>query len=141
MHTRPRPMAFSLVLSILTLALHGQAVAEDRPTPQPLHTTMQEFFQALTSVFPSSLDAQAFQAPAHRQRIQEALQALAQHAEQLDTHGQEVPQSFGFLRRALARSARDAAERYGQEQYAQARFLLQGLTETCFACHSRLPNL
>ena len=23
----------------------------------------------------------------------------------------------------------------------QARFLLQGLTENCFACHSRLPNL
>jgi hypothetical protein len=31
------------------------------------------------------------QAPEHRQRIHEALQALAQHAEQLETHGQDVP--------------------------------------------------
>jgi hypothetical protein len=102
---------------------------------------MHEFFQALISVFPWSLDAQQFQAPAHRQRIHEALRILAQHAEQLGTHGQDVPQSFGFLRRSLARSAQDAAERYAQGQYPQARFLIQGLTENCFACHSRLPNL
>src|SRR5262249_46185591 len=66
---------------------------------------------------------------------------LAQQAEQLDTHGQDVPESFGFLRRSLARNAYDAAEFYAHEQYQQARFLLQGLTENCFACHSRLPNL
>ena len=141
MHTRPRPIALTLCLSILTLVLHGQVVARDRPPQPPLHTTMHAFFQALTSVFPWSLDAQQFQAPAHRQHIQAALQALAQHAEHLDTHGQEVPQSFGFLRRSLASSARDAAERYAQGEYPQARFLLQGLTEYCFACHSRLPNL
>jgi hypothetical protein len=102
---------------------------------------MHAFFQALTSVFPWSLDAQQFQAPEQRPRIQAALQTLAQHAAQLDTHGQDVPQSFGFLRRSLARSAHDAAERYAQGEYPQARFLLQGLTEYCFACHSRLPNL
>ena len=141
MHTRPRPMALTLFLSILTLVLHGQVVAGDRPPQQPLQTTMHAFFEALTSVFPWSLDAQQFQAPAHRPHIQAALQALAQHAEHLDTHGQEVPQSFGFLRRSLANSARDAAERYSREEYPQARFLLQGLTEYCFACHSRLPNL
>ena len=141
MHTRPRPIALPLFLSILTLVLHGQVVAQDSTPPQPLQTTMQEFFQALTSVFPWSLDAQQFQAPEHRQRIQAALLALAQHAEQLGTHGQEAPQSFGFLRRSLARSAHDAAERYAQGEYLQARFLLQGLTEHCFACHSRLPNL
>jgi hypothetical protein len=102
---------------------------------------MHAFFQALASVFPWSLDAEQFQAPEHRQRIHAALQALAQHAEQLEPHGQDVPQSFGFLRRSLARSAHDAAERYTQGQYQEARFLLQGLTENCFACHSRLPNL
>ena len=46
-----------------------------------------------------------------------------------------------FLRGSLARSAQDAAQRYAQGQYQQARFLLQGLTENCFACHARLPNL
>jgi len=141
MHTRPRPMALTLFLSILTLFLHGQVVAEDRGPRGSIQTTMHEFFQALTSVFPWSLEAQQFQGPAQRSRIQGALNLLAQHAEQLDTHGQDVPQSFGFLRRSLARSAHDAAERYAQGEYPQARFLLQGLTENCFACHSRLPNL
>lgn len=141
MNTLQRPMAMAQFLVILTLFLQGRAVAEDRAPQSRIQTTMHEFFQALTSVFPWSLDAQQFQALEHRQRIQAALRALAQHAGQLETHGQDVPQSFGFLRRSLARSAQDAAERYAQGQYPQARFLLQGLTETCFACHSRLPNL
>src|SRR5262249_9697782 len=141
MHIRRHPMTLAPLLMLLTLCLHGQAGAGDTTPQQPLHTTMHAFFQALTSVFPWSLDAQRFQAPEQRQRIQAGLQALAQHAEYLDTHGQDVPQSVGFLRRSLARSAHDAAERYAQGEYPQARFLLQGLTENCFACHSRLPNL
>jgi hypothetical protein len=141
MHTRPRPMALAPCLVLLTLCLSGQVMAEDSAPRGSVQTTMHEFFQALTSVFPWSLDAQQFQAPEHRQHIQAALQTLVQHAEQLETHGQDVPQSFGFLRRSLARSAHDAAERYAEGQYQQTRFLLQGLTENCFACHSRLPNL
>lgn len=141
MNTLQRPMAIVWFLVILTLFLQGPAVAEDRAPQSHIQTTMHAFFQALTSAFPWSLDTQQFQAPEHRQRIHAALRALAQHAGQLETHGQDVPQSFGFLRRSLARSAQDAAERYAQGQYQQARFLLQGLTENCFACHSRLPNL
>ena len=141
MLTRQRPLALAQLLVILTLFVHGQVVAADRAPGGSIQTTMHEFFQALTSVFPWSLDAQHFQAPEHRQRVQAALSLLAKHAEQLETHGQDVPQSFGFLRRSLARSAHDAAGRYAQGQYQQARFLLQGLTENCFACHSRLPNL
>ena len=141
MDTRRRPLVLAPFLVILTLFLSGRVMAEDSAPRGRIQTTMHEFFQALTSVFPWSLDAQQFQAPEHRQRIQAALRALAQHAEQLETHGQDVPQSFGFLRRSLARSAHDAAERYAQGEYPQARFLLQGLTENCFACHSRLPNL
>jgi len=134
-------MALAPFLVILTLFLQGPAVAAHSTPQDRIHTTMHAFFQALTSVFPWSLDAQQFQAPEHRQRIHAALRTLAQHAEQLETHGQEVPQIFGFLRRSLARGAHDAPERYAQGQYEQARFLLQRLTENCFACHSRLPNL
>ena len=141
MHTWQHLRALARWLVILTLVLHGRAVAQDSAPRGQIPSTMHAFFQTLTRVFPWSLDAQQFQAPEHRQRIHAALTALAQHADQLDTHGQEVPQSFGFLRRSLARSAHDAAERYAQGQYPQARFLLQRLTENCFACHARLPNL
>ena len=38
MHTRPRPIALPLFLSILTLILHGQVVAQDsRWTPEKQH--------------------------------------------------------------------------------------------------------
>ena len=140
MRTRQRLIAMAQFLVMLSLLLQGRAVAEDSASQRGIQTTMHGFFQALTSVFPWSLDEQQFQAPEHRQRILEALRALAQYAGQLETHGQNAPQSFGFLRRSLARSAQDAAQRYAQGQYQQARFLLQGLTENCFACHSRLPN-
>jgi hypothetical protein len=141
MKTLRGPRAIARCLVVLALLIQGHAVAEDSASRSSIQTTMHLFFRALTSAFPWSLDEQQFQAPEHRQHILVALRALAQHAGQLDTHGQDVPQSFGFLRHSLARSAQDAAQRYEQEQYQQARFLLQGLTEHCFACHSRLPNL
>lgn len=141
MQTQHHLRALAPYLVLLTLSLQGRAIAEDNTPQRPLQTTMHAFFLALTGVFPWSLDAQQFQAPEHRQHIHEALQSLGQHAEHLDTHGQSLPQSFSFLRRSLAKSAHDAAERYAAGQYPQARFLLQGLTENCFACHARLPNL
>ena len=73
MHTRPRPMALAPFLVILTLCLSGQVGMGDTTPQQPLHTTMHAFFQALTSAFPWSLDAQQFQAPAQRQSIQAAI--------------------------------------------------------------------
>jgi hypothetical protein len=141
MYMRQRSLVLAQLPVLLTFYLYGAVMAQDRTSGGSVQTTMHEFFQALTSVFPLSLDAQQFQAPEHHQRVQAALALLAKHAEQLETHGQDVPQGFGFLRRSLARSAHDAAERYAQGQYQQARVLLQGLTENCFACHSRLPNL
>lgn len=136
-----RPMTIVRFLLLLTLLMQGRAVAEDRAPRSGIQTTMHAFFQALTRVFPWSLDAQQFQDPAHRQDILAALRVLAQQAGQLETHGQYEAQSFDFLRRSLGQNAQDAGQRYEQGQYQQARFLLQGLTENCFACHSRLPNL
>jgi hypothetical protein len=101
---------------------------------------MQAIFQALTQVFPLILDPQQFEAPAQRQRIQEALRLLAANTSALETHRQDVPLSFDFLRRSLARTAQDAAQRYEQGHYQQARFAFQQLTAQCFACHSRFTH-
>jgi hypothetical protein len=141
MKTLQRPIVIARFLVILTLLTQGRAVAEDRVPQSGIQTTMHAFFQALTRVFPWSLDEQQFQDPAHRQDILDALRVPPQQAGQLETHGQHGRQSFDFLRRSLVQSAQDAGQRYEQGQYQQARFLLQGLTEKCFACHSRLPNL
>jgi hypothetical protein len=117
------------------LGLHAE-----EPLPKPLQPTMRVFFQALTTALPWSFDAKQFQDPAHRQRILEALRALADNATGLSTHGKEMPRSFEFLRRSLARGAQDAVQRYEQGDYQSARFALQHLTESCFACHSRFSQ-
>jgi hypothetical protein len=129
-----------LCLLMLTVLIQGRGGAEEMPPTRPLQPTMQAIFQALTQVFPWSLDAQQFAAPGHRQRIHDALRLLAENTSALDAHGKDVPQSFGFLRRTLARTAHDVAQRYDQGQYQPARFALQQLTEQCFACHSRFTN-
>ena len=40
----------------------------------------------------------------------------------------------------MHRVGQDAAQRYEQGQYQQARFALQQLTDQCFACHSRFTH-
>src|SRR6266700_632648 len=101
MKTLRGPRALARCLVVLALLLQGHGVAEDGASRRSIQTTMHAFFRALTSAFPWSLDAQQFQAPEYHQHMLVALRALAQHAGQLDTHGQDVPQSFGFLRRSL----------------------------------------
>jgi len=62
-------MALARFLVILLCLLQGRAVAQDSASRSRIKTTMHAFFQALTSAFPWSLDAQQFQAPEHRQRV------------------------------------------------------------------------
>lgn len=142
MARRPRGPLLMLLPALLCMSLHDHArvhAAETVP-PQPLQSTMQAFFQALTSAVTWSLDEQQFQHPENRPRMTAALQALAENAAGLATHRQDVPQSFDFLRRSLAKNAQDAAQRYAQGEYRSARFTLQHLMDNCFACHSRLTN-
>jgi hypothetical protein len=101
---------------------------------------MRDIFQALITVFPVSLDAQQFQDPAQQPRLLVALRILAQHAGQLASHGQDVPQHLDFLRHSLASEAQTVLQRYEQTQYQAAQFALHQLTERCFACHSKLPT-
>lgn len=138
----PRRHRRLLFLALGSLALWGTSPAfpADTTPAAGVQSTMQALFRALSSVVPWSLQEQQFQAPEHRQAILEALTVLAQNAAQLQSHTQDAPPSFDFLRRALSRSAQDAAQQYAQGQYRPARYLFQQLTEHCFACHSRLPS-
>jgi hypothetical protein len=100
---------------------------------------MQQIFQALTTVFPFSLSEHTFQAPEHRQTIRTALTALAMQATQLEQHGRGGIPAFDFLRRALISDAQDVLRRFDHGEYQAAQFILQRLTDNCFACHAKLP--
>ncbi len=139
MHRR-RCGVLILCILMLTTLVQGRVLSQETPPRRDLQSTMQAIFQALTQVFPWSLDAEQFQAPGHRQRIHAALRLLAEHTSALESHGQDLPLSFDFLRHTLARTAHDVAQRYDKGQYQPARFALQHLTEQCFACHARFAN-
>jgi tetratricopeptide (TPR) repeat protein len=105
-----------------------------------IRPAMRAIFQALTTVFPLSLNGDTFQEPANRQQIQDALRALAQSATKLTGHGASITPSFNFLQRSLSQDAQDAADLFENGHYEQARFVFQQLIDNCFLCHSQLPS-
>jgi hypothetical protein len=137
---RRRPAVALAVLLSLTLSALGQTRMAAEAPHSGFQGTMRDIFQALTAVFPLSLNVEQFQDPAQRTHILAALRALAHHAGGLTTHGQGVPRYLDFLRSALANDAQQALHRYEHGQYQAAQFALHHLTEHCFACHSKLPH-
>lgn len=115
-------------------APHGAKDANEQTRAQ-----MAEIFAAMRFLLPLSLDAERFEDPLQRERITQALALLDRSAGSLAAHGrsQEVP--FAHLARSLSIDARDVHERFVQGHTREARYLVQTLTETCVACHSRLP--
>jgi tetratricopeptide (TPR) repeat protein len=135
---RPPAVALGVLLSLILFVPGHVGVAADAP-PSGLQGTMRDIFQALTAVFPVSLNAEQFQDPAQYPIILAALRALAHYAEGLTMHGQDVPRHLDFLRYSLANDAQQALYWYEHGQYQAAQFALHRLTEHCFACHSKLP--
>jgi hypothetical protein len=142
-----RALVIALFLGCLvfTIQAKGQVKGQVKgvmsaESKQDIRPAMRSIFQALTTVFPLSLNEDTFQEPANRQQIQDALRALAQSATKLTGHGASMTPSFNFLQRSLSRDAQDVADLFESGQYEQARFVFQQLTDHCFLCHSQLPS-
>ncbi|HEY7493928.1 MAG TPA: hypothetical protein VIH59_22850 [Candidatus Tectomicrobia bacterium] len=132
---------YAQTFSLLLLLMHPMLAAAANPDPNAdLRPTMHAIFQALTTVFPLSLQRRQFQDTAQRPRIRDALRQLADHAEQLANHGQQIPPHFDFLRQSLQQNARYALRRFEDGETEEARFIVQQLTDHCFLCHSRVPS-
>ncbi len=129
----------TLVL-LLTLAVHQGYGSQNTADKAALRATMRNIFAALITVFPLSLNDTQFQDPAQQQRIGSALQALATNAAQVTAHGQQTPSHFAFLRQSLQHNAQEALHLFEQHQYDEARFIIHHFTDSCFACHARLPQ-
>jgi hypothetical protein len=117
------------------------ALRAAEPDPAQTRRIMGEVFAALQQVLPASFDEQRFADPARRAEIQKALDTLARHSGTLAAHGSlGDDRGFSFLASSLARDANEIERRYAAGRYQESRFLLHELTETCVACHSRLPD-
>jgi len=103
-------------------------------------TLMVEIVQALRVVVPLSLNATRFSDPANRAAVDGALDSLAENAKRLEAHGSGRELGFAYLSGSLARDSLDIRKRFSEGRIDEARFLLRHLTDTCVACHSRLPE-
>jgi tetratricopeptide (TPR) repeat protein len=101
---------------------------------------MAEIVEALRVVLPLSLDGVRFGDPTNRAVVDSALDSLAGNAKNLESHGASQELGFAHLSGSLARDSLDIRERFTEGRVDEAQFLLRHLTETCVACHSRLPD-
>ena len=135
----------ALAAALLCAAVCRAAdTAAQKPAPPPAtqagdRAQMAEIFDAMRFLLPLSLDEKRFEDPALHQRVSDSLALLDRSASSLAEHGRSREVPFAHLSRSLSIDARDIHDRYEQGHVREARYLVQTLTETCVACHSRLP--
>jgi mono/diheme cytochrome c family protein len=127
-------------LAVLIEYLKSIQVTDELGSPEATREEMDRIFAAMAYLLPRSLDATRFEDPAEAASIQSALDVLDRSSSALGQHGASQDASFAHLSRSLAIDARDIRIRYAEGHPREARYLVQTLTETCVACHSRLPS-
>jgi tetratricopeptide (TPR) repeat protein len=137
MHARSWKPGTWRVAALMLVAIGG--ARGDEP-PADTKATMAEIVEALRVALPLSLDRARFGDPANRAAVDAALESLASNAESLEVHSADREPGFAHLSGSLARDSLEIRKRFAAGRVDEARFLLQHLTETCVACHSRLPD-
>jgi hypothetical protein len=124
---------------LIAAAVLGASGSLGFAAPEPTREIMQRVRSAVSTLLPLTLSAPGWEDAHKRDEVQAALRTLTSAADGLAQHAGPEPESFGFLSRSLATDARAIALRVKEGRYATASYLTQRLTETCIACHSRLP--
>jgi len=127
-------------LAVLVEYLKSIQVAHEPESPEATRQDMAQIFSAMAFLLPRSLDDRRFEDPEQAQAIQAALDVLDRASSALGRHGASEDASFAHLSHSLSIDARDIRIRYAEGHHREARYLVQTLTETCVACHSRLPS-
>lgn len=127
-------------LAVLIEYLKSIQVAGDPGSPQATRHEMARIYSAMAFLLPRSLDERRFEDPQEAAAIRSALDVLDRSSSALAQHGASDDASFAHLSHSLAIDARDIRIRYAEGHHREARYLIQSLTETCVACHSRLPS-
>lgn len=125
---------------LLVAALLVPAPASRGREPTDPSRSMDRILEALRLLLPPSLDDASFSAASRREELLGALDVLVEAAEEVERHSRERDVAFGFLSRSLGADVREMRQRYARGRYGEARYFLHQLTETCVACHSRLPS-
>jgi mono/diheme cytochrome c family protein len=127
-------------LAVLVEYLKSIQATDEPESSEAARQEMARIFSAMAFLLPRSLGERRFEDPAEVDAIQAALEVLDRSSSSLGQHGATDDASFAHLSHSLAIDARDIRIRYAEGHHREARYLVQTLTETCVACHSRLPS-
>lgn len=100
---------------------------------------MAQIFTAMRTLLPLSVDEKAFAKSENKAAIEDATARLKTHATLLSGHVKDDGPGTRFLGSRLAKDAREVDRHFRAGRFDQARFLVAEMTDTCIACHARLP--
>jgi hypothetical protein len=123
-----------------TWMIVGLLVVAWQSPQDSVNNRMRGILSALSVVYPLSLDLEELAAPENRERILGALDEISANADQLSHHTQPRSDGFKLISTSLSVDALDALQLFEAENYSGTRFHIDKMTNTCFACHSRLPG-
>jgi len=135
---KPRSLALTACLAAGALLAANAPKAPEAPA-ESTRATMQRVFAALTTLLPVALSRSGWDDTSKQPELRAALDALDGAATALQRHGSAEAESFLYLSQSLGADARSIQLRVDQGRYEAAAYLTQRLTETCVACHTRLP--
>ncbi len=130
----------AVAIAALAFACGTSPRAPSAEASAELPARMSEIVAALEVALPSADSPEHFRSPVLRAELAAALAALRRNASALEQHGAEPSPAFAFFSARLAEDAADVEQRFQEDRFDEARFLLQELTEDCVGCHLRLPD-
>jgi hypothetical protein len=134
----------------VVVALAPIAAAEDPPpTSSEIETTvarprgeleMQGLFESITPLLPLAMEPAAWSDPANQAAIQERLDNLIAASASLEAHATRRDIGFRTPSESLVLDVAEARDRYRERDFERSRTAMVEITNTCAACHARLPG-
>ncbi len=151
MHQRVRRVsAYPIPWLLVVVGLAPIAAAEDpAPTNSEIETTaaqpraeleMQGLFESITPLLPLAMEPAAWSDPANQAAIQERLDNLIAASAALEAHATHRDIGFRTLSQSLVLDVAEARGRYRERDFERSRTTMVEITNTCAACHARLPG-
>jgi hypothetical protein len=101
---------------------------------------MQGLFEAITPLLPLAMESKAWSNPANQAAIQARLDNLIMAGASLEAHATRRDLGYRALSRSLVLDMTEARERYRERDFERSRTAMVEITNTCAACHARLPG-
>ena len=101
---------------------------------------VERFFESITPLLPLAMEPAAWSDPANQAAIQERLDDLVAARALLEAHATRRDLGFRTLSQSLILDVAEARDRYRERDFERSRTAMVEITNTCAACHARLPG-